>query len=115
MDILMLIDRLDDVVHNAKIVPLTGQVRLDKDDLYDALDQMRACIPEEIKQARAVLRQAAPGDPRATVVDHVLLSLAADPDGRAALTAAIERATAALDDPAAVRAAGAWRSEIERM
>src|SRR5213594_4197206 len=38
MDVLVLIDKLDDLVHNAKAVPLT--------------DQVRATIPEEIKQAR---------------------------------------------------------------
>ena len=52
MDVLVLIDKLDDLVHNAKPVPLTDQVRVDKEEIYDLLDQMRATIPEEIKQAR---------------------------------------------------------------
>src|SRR3979409_2253863 len=52
MDVLVLIDKLDDLVHNAKPVPLTDQVRVDKEEIYDILDQMRATIPEEIKQAR---------------------------------------------------------------
>src|SRR6186713_2855030 len=52
MDVLVLIDRLDDLVHNAKAVPLTDQVRLDREEIYEILDQMRATIPEEIKQAR---------------------------------------------------------------
>src|ERR687892_681921 len=51
MDVLVLIDKLDDQVHNAKPVPLTDQVRVDKEEIYDILDQMRATIPEEIKQA----------------------------------------------------------------
>ena len=51
MDVLVLIDKLDDLVHNAKPVPLTDQVRVDKEEIYDILDQMRATIPEEIKQA----------------------------------------------------------------
>ena len=55
MDVLVLIDKLDDVVHNAKPVPLTDQVRVDKEEIYDILDQMRATIPEEIKQARWML------------------------------------------------------------
>ncbi|MBW3654237.1 MAG: hypothetical protein KY433_11805, partial [Actinobacteria bacterium] len=42
MDVLVLIDKLDDLVHNAKPVPMTGQVRVDKDEIYDILDQMRA-------------------------------------------------------------------------
>src|SRR5487761_811023 len=52
MDVLVLIDKLDDLVHNAKPVPLTDQVRVDKEEIYDIVDQMRATIPEEIKQAR---------------------------------------------------------------
>ncbi len=57
MDVLVLIDKLDDLVHNAKPVPLTDQVRLDKEEIYDLLDQMRATIPEEIKQARWIVKE----------------------------------------------------------
>jgi cell division septum initiation protein DivIVA len=57
MDVLVLIDRLDDLVHNAKQVPLTDQVRVDKEEIYDLLDQMRATIPEEIKQARWIVKE----------------------------------------------------------
>jgi regulator of protease activity HflC (stomatin/prohibitin superfamily) len=46
MDVLVLIDKLDDLVHNAKAVPLTDQVRID-----------RATIPEEIKQARWIVKE----------------------------------------------------------
>src|ERR1700733_1988708 len=42
MDVLVLIDKLDDVVHNARPVPLTDQVRVD---------------PEEIKQARWIVKE----------------------------------------------------------
>jgi len=37
MDVLVLIDKLDDLVHNAKQVPLTDQVRVDKERIYDLL------------------------------------------------------------------------------
>ena len=57
MDVLVLIDKLDDLVHNAKPVPLTDQVRVDKEEVYDILDQMRATIPEEIKQARWIVKE----------------------------------------------------------
>ena len=57
MDVLVLIDKLDDLVHNAKPVPLTDQVRVDKEEIYDILDQMRASIPEEIKQARWIVKE----------------------------------------------------------
>src|SRR5919112_1232779 len=57
MDVLVLIDKLDDLVHNAKKVPLTDQVGVDKEEIYDILDQMRATIPEEIKQARWIVKE----------------------------------------------------------
>src|SRR3990170_487934 len=57
MDVLVLIDKLDDTIHNAKPVPLTDQVRVDKEEVYDILDQMRATIPEEIKQARWIVKE----------------------------------------------------------
>jgi cell division septum initiation protein DivIVA len=57
MDVLVLIDKLDDLVHNAKPVPLTDQVRVDRDEIFDILDQMRATIPEEIKQARWIVKE----------------------------------------------------------
>ena len=58
MDVLVLIDKLDDTIHNAKPVPLTDQVRVDKEEIYDILDQMRATIPEEIiEDARARERE----------------------------------------------------------
>jgi len=57
MDVLVLIDKLDDLVHNAKSVPMTDTVRVDKEEIYDILDQMRATIPEEIKQARWIVKE----------------------------------------------------------
>src|SRR3954452_14832866 len=57
MDVLVLIDKLDDLVHNAKAVPLTDQVRIDREEIYDILDQMRATVPEEINQARWIVKE----------------------------------------------------------
>ena len=55
MDVLVLIDKLDDLVHNAKAVPLTDQVRIDREEIYEILDQMRATIPEEIRQGQWIV------------------------------------------------------------
>src|SRR3954453_22695742 len=57
MDVLVLIDRLHDLVGSAKRVPLRDQVRVDKEEIYDILDRMRATIPEEIKQARWIVKE----------------------------------------------------------
>ncbi|MBA3421322.1 MAG: ATPase [Thermoleophilaceae bacterium] len=57
MDVLVLIDKLDDSIHNGKPVPLTDQVRVEREQIYDILDQMRATVPEEIKQARWIVKE----------------------------------------------------------
>jgi hypothetical protein len=64
MDVLILLDKLDDLIYNAKQVPLTEQVRVDRDEVYSLLDQIRVTLPEEIKQARWIVeeRRQAGGD-----------------------------------------------------
>jgi vacuolar-type H+-ATPase subunit H len=57
MDVLVLIDKLDDLVHNARTVPLTDSVMVDREEIYDLLDQMRSTIPEEINQARWIVKE----------------------------------------------------------
>jgi cell division septum initiation protein DivIVA len=57
MDVLVLIEKLDDVIHEARSVMMSGDVRVNKEEMYDLLDQMRATIPEEIKQARWIVKE----------------------------------------------------------
>ena len=57
MDVLELIDKLDGLVRNAKRVPLSREVRVDKEKLDGLLDEMRATIPEEIKEARWIVKE----------------------------------------------------------
>ena len=59
MDVLELIDKLDELVRNAKHVPLSREVRVDREELSDLLDEMRATIPEEIKEARWIVKERA--------------------------------------------------------
>jgi hypothetical protein len=86
VDILELIDRLDDMVHNAKPVPLTDQVRVNKEEIYDLLDQMRATLPEEIHQARML-------------IEHGRVDVAKPGVERAVLDALIEASPLTLDLP----------------
>src|SRR6266446_2047805 len=76
MDVLVLIDKLDDLVHNARPVPLTDQVRVDREEVYDILDQMRATIPEEIKQARWIVKERQ--EQQARLVDQEEISRQAE-------------------------------------
>jgi cell division septum initiation protein DivIVA len=57
MDVIELIDRLDQLARNAKHVPFGDHVRVNKQEIRDILDQMRARIPEEIKQARWIAEE----------------------------------------------------------
>jgi hypothetical protein len=50
MDFLVLLAQLDDTIRNAKPVPLSGQLLIDKDEVGEILEQMRGTIPEEIRQ-----------------------------------------------------------------
>ena len=52
-----LIDEFDDCVNSAKSGLIGSQVKVDKERAYAILDQMRATIPEEIKQARWINKE----------------------------------------------------------
>jgi len=57
LDVLVLIDKLDEMVQNAKSVPMTDQVRIDREEIWEIIDLMRSTIPEEIKQARWIVKE----------------------------------------------------------
>ena len=57
MDVLVLIDKLDALVRNAKQVPLRSEVRVDKEELSDLLNELRETIPEELKEARWIIKE----------------------------------------------------------
>src|SRR5919199_1065838 len=56
-DVMRLIDELDDAVNSAKSGLIGSQVKVDKERAYAIMDQMRATIPEEIKQARWINKE----------------------------------------------------------
>jgi len=43
-DLVAVLDELDELVHNAKAVPLTTQIRLDRLEIYELLDRLRVGI-----------------------------------------------------------------------
>lgn len=53
MDALELIEELDELVREAKGVPLTDQVRLDRGEVGRILDDLRSAIVDESRQARS--------------------------------------------------------------
>ena len=57
MDVLALIDKLDDLIHNARTMPFSDKVAIEREEIYELLDQMRSTIPEEIKQSRWIVKE----------------------------------------------------------
>lgn len=52
MDSLVLIDRLDELMAEAKPIPFTHEARVDRDEVYKILDRMRTTLPVEFERAR---------------------------------------------------------------
>ena len=50
------IDYLDDLVHNAKSVPLTDQVRIDAHTLREAVDVVDAALPPDVRRRAEAVR-----------------------------------------------------------
>ena len=51
MDVLIAIDALDDLIHNAKMVPLSDAIRIDRDDLLEQVERMREGLRAELDEA----------------------------------------------------------------
>ena len=54
MDIQHLIDRLEQVLAESRRIPLSANIIVDEDRLFNLIDQMRVSIPEEVKRANRV-------------------------------------------------------------
>ena len=54
MDILHLVDRLENIVHESRAIPFSRKLLLDEDRLIDIIDQMRVTIPDVVKNAQKV-------------------------------------------------------------
>jgi cell division septum initiation protein DivIVA len=57
MDSLHLIDRLEELVAEGRRMPIGAGVVVDRRRLLDMVDQMRAALPNEIKEAEDILRR----------------------------------------------------------
>jgi len=57
MDILALIDRIEEVVDNGRTVPFSSNKRVDPDKVYELIDEIRAQYPDELKQARWIVKE----------------------------------------------------------
>lgn len=57
MDIMALIDRIEELVDNGRAVPLTGSKMVDPEKVYEIIDEIRAQFPDELKQARWIVKE----------------------------------------------------------
>jgi hypothetical protein len=55
IDILYLVDRLENLITSSRRVPLVNQIMVKEADILNIIDQMRTSIPDEFKQARAII------------------------------------------------------------
>jgi len=54
MDILEIIDLMEETIDKAAVVPLSGKILVDKEDLLDYIQEMRLVFPDEVKEAKWV-------------------------------------------------------------
>jgi vacuolar-type H+-ATPase subunit H len=56
VDLFKLLEELEDVIQNSRRVPMTGKVMISEELLLEFVDQIRAALPEEMHQAKMVIR-----------------------------------------------------------
>lgn len=54
MEIMEIIDMMEEIVDKAPVVPLSGKILLDKEDILDYIQEMRLVFPDELKEAKWV-------------------------------------------------------------
>jgi hypothetical protein len=57
MDILHLVDRLEQLINEARRVPLTTTRIIEEETALNLIDQMRVAVPEEIKKAKRIQQE----------------------------------------------------------
>lgn len=100
MDILQLIDRIEEVIDSAKSVPLSSNKMVDPDAVFDIIDEIRGQYPEDLKQARWIVKQ------RQEMTEE------AEREANRILEEAQERARGLVADTEIVRQAEARAAEI---
>jgi vacuolar-type H+-ATPase subunit H len=52
-----LLDQLETTIRDAKAIPLSGSVRVEREEVLDLVGQLRAVLPEELRAARWMVRE----------------------------------------------------------
>ncbi|MBE7044137.1 MAG: ATPase [Ruminococcaceae bacterium] len=54
MDIMEIINMMEETIEKAPVVPLSGKILIDKDEIMDYVQEMRLVFPDEVKEAKWV-------------------------------------------------------------
>ncbi len=57
MDIVEHIDKIEELINQARKVPFTSNVMINEEEIYEFIDSLRQILPEEIKQARWIVKE----------------------------------------------------------
>lgn len=57
MDIMALIDRIEEIVDNGRTVPFSNGKIVDPEKVFEIIDEIRAQFPDELKQARWIVKE----------------------------------------------------------
>jgi cell division septum initiation protein DivIVA len=57
MDILALVDRIEELVDDGRDVPMSSRRMVDAEKIYEIIDEVRAQYPDELKQARWIVKE----------------------------------------------------------
>ncbi len=93
MDVLHLIDRLEEMVGEARRIPIGTGVVMDRRRMLDLVDQLRAAVPGEVKESREIIARK----------DEVLSS--AEEEARIRIARADEEVDRRLSETEIVRSA----------
>ncbi len=107
MDSLVLIERLDELMAEAKPIPFTREARVERDEVYKILDRLRTTLPVEFERVRWMGRESEQDDGVETRLKEITSALA---ELRQAQQAQAQRPSA---PPLTVAAAGQVREVIE--
>jgi hypothetical protein len=57
IDILVLVDRLEELFHKGASVPFSRRKIVDEQAFLDIIDQMRIAVPDDVRQARRIIEE----------------------------------------------------------
>lgn len=57
MDIFQQLDRIEDLIVSSKHVPFSSSVMVNETEIFELLDEFRSSLPEELKQARWMVKE----------------------------------------------------------